>query len=265
MHAWNSRPSPSLPLSLLCAALFVAPAGGVRAQVSPLWDHYKVYREFPAVTFTRPLILTDQFESTQPLSFQLEWFMNPTEKRVVSTGQVYPINDLITHYSWWRIAEPDPFGALVAADNQFGTQSLRVHEGVYLLNPALKNQAGTPPIKNHYKCYACDGQPVNRPVVLQDQFGTWQAIATFPRYFCNPVRKTEAAADHPIVDPKQHYVCYEIQPPDPAVNVAFMFDQFVHDLNMTLTPGTFLCVPTDKTGVVSTRSSTWGRLKVIYR
>ena len=263
MRAFASR-------SLLLAGLLVMVATGANAQVNPLWDHYKVYETapFPVPPLGLPVLLTDQFGPYNHQVLQLQKFMNPVQKQVATPGGgTYPINDPITHYSWWTIS-PQPFSALVAATNQFGDQSLNVHDAVYLLAPALKNQHGSPPQKNHYKCYLCDGQPVNVPVLMTDQFGQWGATVTFPRYFCNPVQKQVAppgGPTYPILDPNQHYVCYEFQPQDPNVYTAVMTDQFTTDHQMDLNQSRYICVPTYKQGFTATTKPTWGRMKMLYR
>jgi hypothetical protein len=70
---------------------------------------------------------------------------------------------------------------------------------------------------------------------------------------------------HPIIDPNQHYVCYEFTPEDPRPFNASMSDQFFSDIPMTLHPSRLLCVPTYKQTVTPSNRSTWGRLKLIYR
>lgn len=267
MRTFATHRTRSLLLAILLAgplALFVSQAN---AQVNPLWDHYKVYETapFPVPPLGLPVLLTDQFGTYQHQVLQLEKFMNPTYKEDING--IFPINDPITHYSWWTIT-PQPFSATVAATNQFGDQSLLVHDAVYLLNPALKNQHGLPPQKNHYKCYLCDGQPVNKQVLMSDQFGQWNAVVTFPRYFCNPVQKQVALPGgqvYPILDPNQHYTCYEFQPQDPTPYTAFMTDQFTDDHQMSLSPSRYICVPTYKQGFTATTQGTWGRVKILYR
>ena len=187
---------------------------------------------------------------------------------LLASGQAYPINDPILHYAWWRIS-PQPFNTLVTATNQFGDFTINVYDAQFLLNPALKNIPGQPPLRNHYKCYDCQGLPVNIPVMMNDQFGPWQATVTFPRFFCNPVEKRVGDPTrprvYPILDPNQHYIRYEYQPEDPTPHTAVITDQFVRDLPVGLVPSRLLCVPTLKTGVTSTGSSTWGRIKILYR
>jgi len=199
----------------------------------------------------------------------LEQFMNPVEKTPLPGGPTYPINDPILHYTWWKIS-PQPFTAAVTAINQFGDHTLNVFDAQFLLNPALKNQTGTPPLRNHYKCYDCEGPAVNVPVQMVDQFGTWQATVTFPRFFCNPTEKHvglpgDGGPDYPILDPNQHYTCYEYQMEDPNPHPAVITDQFIADRTVDLFPSRMICVPTYKSGVTPTNPSTWGRIKVLYR
>ncbi|MGH7731092.1 MAG: DUF7450 family protein [Candidatus Eiseniibacteriota bacterium] len=262
----------ALLASLVVAALLAVLPGRAGAQVDPLWDHYKVYFQNPPFTIAPiPVGLADQFGPFTHDVHVMELFANPVEKTVGPPPvQTYPINDSLLHYSWWRIT-PQPFFATVAVTNQFGDQTLNVHDAAYLLNPAIKNPVTgqQPPTKNHYKCYFCDGVTIDRPVTLVDQFDRWDANVLFPRFFCNPVEKRLDAAHggqvYPIVDGRQHYVCYEYQPPDPTPFEATMTDQFVDRLGLSLHPSRLLCVPTDKTGVTSTGSSTWGRIKILYR
>ena len=242
-------------------------AGKAGAQVDPTWDHYKVYftNPFPLPT-PIPVFLKDQFGEYNHEALQLELFMNPTTKEIPPPEPgFFGVTNPDLHYAWWKIT-PQPFGALVAANNQFGDHTLKVYEALYLLNPARKNQPGGPPPENHYKCYRCEGPSVDRPVRLTDQFGPWDAMVTFPRYFCNPVEKrVPGQQPHLIVDPNQHYVCYEFIQEDTQIRTATMTDQFVVNHPMELSPSRFLCVPTYKSGVTPTDKNTWGRIKILYR
>lgn len=252
-------------LALIPLALI---AGRANAQVSPLWDHYKVYftPPFPVPPLGLPVFLRDQFGSFNHTVEQLERFMNPTVKEVGPPNPgIFGITNPDLHYSWWRIS-PQPFNGVVTAINQFGDQTLNVHDAVYLLNPARKNQPGGPPLGNHYKCYLCDGPMINRQVLLTDQFGPWPTTVLFPRYFCNPVEKqVPGRQPNPILDPNQHYVCYEFQPEDPTPHTATMTDQFIANHPLELHPSRYLCVPTYKSGVTATERDTWGKLKQLYR
>lgn len=257
-------------LTLLSVAAILAFAPGLAHAVNPLWDHYKVYTVDPHPTNGSTVLLQDQFQIMNHQVQDLEFFMNPTEK-ITSSGLHFTIYNPLLHYSWWRIS-PSPFGGIVSITNQFGPQVLNVHDAVFLLNPALKNStqpAPQPPTANHYKCYLCDGQPLNQIVTMIDQFGSWQATLTFPKFFCNPVQKTVVTplgqTTYPIVDPLQHYTCYLFNPIDPSPHSVLITDQFLTQSPLTMSQGQLICVPTDKDRVVPTKQSTWGRLKMIYR
>lgn len=246
-------------------ALAAAPAG---AQVNPLWDHYKLYVAPPITIPVPPVFLDDQFGPYTHNVLQLDFYMNPVEKIVISPppGGQSPINDPLLHYTWWRIS-PQPFNATVTGVNQFGDHTFDVHDAVYLLNPSVKNDpTGQIPNRNHYKCYDCLGPPVAFQLRLTDQFGPWDAQVGVPRWWCNPVvKQVSGQPPHPVLDPNQHYVCYDFTPPDPNIYPASITDQFIPNTMVQLGPSQWLCVPTYKTGVVETRKDTWGKLKQLYR
>jgi hypothetical protein len=250
---------------LLITALLSLAATQAVAQVPPTWDHYKVYNANPKVAIPLPPVtLSDQFQITTHNVQFLDYFMTPTEKHLVPPPGSSMINEPFLHYTWWRITEQN-FGAIVAANNQFGDQTLNVGRGQYLLNPTLKNQSGSPPVRNHYKCYTCTGNPIQRNVRLVDQYGEWNTPVLAPRYLCNPVNKQVGGQPpHQIVDPTRHYICYDIQP-DPTTRIAVVSDQFVQNQTLDLQPGIMLCVPTRKLGVTDVRNDTWGKLKMMYR
>jgi hypothetical protein len=264
------RPRAALRCLALAALLAIIPASAV-AQVNPLWDHYKVYYVTPPIPAPPTGIavrLLDQFGEWGHTVQALERFMNPTEKHhLPPPGPSFLINDPILHYTWWRIS-PQPFSAVVTAVNQFGDHTLNVFDAQYLLNPALKNVSGQPPPRNHYKCYDCQGPAVNVQVNMVDQFGPWAAAIAVPRYFCNPVEKQHLPIGtgpvYPILDPNQHYVCYQFTPPQPFMGGIFFTDQFL-EATAQLGDSDLLCVPTYKSGVTETKASTWGKIKTLYR
>ena len=139
----TSPPFRRSPLAwLAAAALLLALPSTAGAQVSPFWDHYKVYHVIPAIPYPvpgPPVTLIDQFTTYTHPVLAMERFQNPTEKVHLPGGQNFPINNPFLHYTWWRIG-PQPFSALVTAINQFGDHTLNVHDAQYLLNPTRKNQ-----------------------------------------------------------------------------------------------------------------------------
>lgn len=251
-----------VPLLLLAVLAFAA--GPATAQVPPHWDHYKVYQVESAVLHPTVVNLRDQFTFSAHQVHAMEWFANPVEKN--HAGILYPITRPELHYAWWRI-DPLPFSIDIIASNQFGDHPLHVGDARYLLNPATKNApAGSPiPPANHYKCYSCIGQPLTAPLILTDQFNQRTASQLIPVFFCTPVeKKTSSGQVYPILDPEQHYVVYDIGP-GPGAYPAHVVDQFV-DTQILMTADRFLMVPTRKHfPPTEAKSSTWGRLKQLYR
>jgi hypothetical protein len=269
MHHTATRRSFAFLVLPVVAALMVIAAPRADAQVNPLWDHYKLYVTPPLSVPPIPLLLRDQFGVFPHQAFSLDMYMNPTEKVVVQPppGGTFPINDPILHYSWWRI-DPQPFNGVVTAVNQFGDHTINVHDARWLLNPSVKNMPGQPPPpnRNHYKCYDCDGPPVIFQLRLIDQFGPWDVQVGVPRWFCNPAEKQVGGQPpNQIVDPNQHYICYEFTPPDPNVYPVTITDQFVTNVTRDLVQSRWVCVPTYKTGVTENKKNTWGQLKQLYR
>jgi len=253
---------------LLTFGMFVAlvafTGGRATAQVDPNWDHYKVYDAQPKVTFTMPVVLLDQFQQALTVVQYLDRFANPVEKD--HAGVIYPINHPELHYSWWKVAD-QPYSGAVIASNQFGDWPLQIGPLLYLLNPANKNApAGAPlPVGNHYTVYACTGDPLAVPLVLTDQFYTRTSNMLIPTYFCVPAQKRTAdGIVYPILDEAQHYVVYEIEANE-AAYPAVIADQFLQDYPILMANDRYLMVPTIKQLPTETNSSTWGRLKLLFR
>jgi hypothetical protein len=251
-------------LSLVGVMLLLA-AGSLAASAqpgTPPIDHYKVYNTDPIIPYFRPVMLKDQFGEHPVMVTVLEHFANPVDKN--GEGMIDPF----LHYAWWRIDSPEPPRAALVG-NQFGQdQEFRVFDGVYLLNPAIKHaQSPTEPLPsaNHYKCYRAIGQPVDRPVVLTDQFNTRTAVVLQPELLCNPAEKTTAdGVVYPIVNPFAHLACYRIEPPMFYGLGALIHDQFFFG-EIRFKEDWLLCVPSTKNEVVPTEPQTWGRVKALYR
>jgi hypothetical protein len=258
-----TRHRPLFPLLLVSAFLLLFTASA--SAQNPAWDHYKVYRPRVSPTANQTVVLRDQFSSDTILVKNLGLFANPVEKKL-SNGLSYPYSDPHLHYAWWDL-DPRAVNRTVRVVNQFGPQDLTLSRLRYLLNPALKDESGHPPLKNHYKCYECTGPEVGvRNVSLIDQFGPQTGVnVRRPQFFCNPTEKILGLAAFPIVDPAQHYVCYDIQPVDPRIFSVRFTDQFYSDFPIELSDGSYLCVPTDKVDPTPIRRESWGRLKMLYR
>lgn len=255
--------------SKLLFAVFVAVVS--TATVSPaqddpplvLEDHFQTYRlEFPWDVFEL-LTLRDQFSSYDIAGEHLEKLANPAQKNEE------PIIDPNRHQTWWRINADQGFTRTVFVSHQFGSFKLTVREPRYLVLPANKfltepANGGELPVANHYLCYEADGDTLNIPAVIQDQFGTATIFIKQPRYFCNPVEKTHGGQFFPIIDFDAHLTCYDIETGLPPIGAdVWLQDQLHFTGNQALEPCWF-CIPSSKDGVVGTEESTWGRIKSLY-
>jgi hypothetical protein len=256
---------------------FVAPglvlllgAAVAHGQAMPVENHYKVYGEVALGIGGYTVTLTDQFRSFTHDVFNYPSIANPVEK--IHDGVAYPMVDPFAHQMWWTLQGGPGMDVQrrVYYRDQFGpTRSLEVGRPVYLVTPALKNVPSPPPPlpnRNHYLCYETIGaSPINVPVTLVDQFGTANVILLRPKFFCNPVNKFRHSppTNYPIVDPTAHLVCYAYDRIFSNHDVV-MFDQF-GQFFMPVYFSDCLCVPALKENVVSTQSTTWGRIKALYR
>uniref|UniRef100_A0A832I8L8 DUF7450 domain-containing protein n=1 Tax=Eiseniibacteriota bacterium TaxID=2212470 RepID=A0A832I8L8_UNCEI len=232
--------------------------------IPPTWDHYWAYHVLPSPPPPPPVILHDQFGMWPHTVGQLLLFQNPVRKE--HAGGIFPITRPDLHYTWWQIdpiPSPRPF---VEVENQFGRMRLDVFESAFLWNPALKNEHGSPPVANHYKCYTCAGPPLQVPVHLWDQFQQRTVQVLTPRFLCNPAAKQAASGlVYPIVDAEQHYVVYEIDQ-GTGIFTAVVTDQFVSDWQLApIGPDRYLAVPSLKHDPTPAHRNSWGRLKSLYR
>ena len=182
----------AVPLLLAGAAavLLVALAGPVAAQkegdgptAPPNLDHFYCYfasgRVQPAT-----VLLQDQFDAALNKTDQVQdlrfiRFCNPVQK-TTSKGTVTQILHPADHPAMYLI-NPEPIiPRVVIVRNQFGTQQLRTGNAVLLAVPSGKVwpvpvtvPPQTPPIPtdlDHFKCYLASGKPIDRAVLLKDQF-----------------------------------------------------------------------------------------------
>ena len=227
-------------------------------QIIIVENHYKVYEVPEAFKVIAPITLVDQFDTFKTDSVLLDKFATPVEKNGT------PVFDPFIHQTWWEIAQPQP-GRDVLLDNQFGTQTWYVTHGRYLVLPALKDEPGDPPPWNHYKCYNAVGDPLDLPVDLVDQWGTYTGIVAFPELFCNPCQKEVPNGVFPIVEPEVHLACYRLEPLMMVDYQATAFDQF-GVWPITAFETCWLCVPSYKlSAIATTETRTWSDVKTLYR
>ena len=228
------------------------------AQVFPE-NHYLVYDVAEQYTVDLPIAVFDQFNPNFFTDFvMLDKFANPVEKN----GE--PMFNPMMHQTWWLIDDPGPEWTVLLA-NQFGTQTWYVTHGRYLVLPALKDEPGDPPPWNHYKCYNAVGDPLDLPVDLLDQWGTYAGIVAFPELFCNPCQKEVPNGVFPIVEPEVHLACYRLEPLMMVDYQATAFDQF-GVWPITAFETCWLCVPSYKlSAIATTETRTWSDVKTLYR
>jgi hypothetical protein len=259
-----------LRFSALGLALLLLPIGAAYGQATlPVENHYKVYTISPGYSLVKPITLIDQFGVVSVDYLYLDRFANPAEKRVLDTGQVYPIVDPLAHLKWWHLDIPQPVREVIAID-QFGYGPVKLGNAVYLLTPTLKNPPPPPvpplPYRNHYLCYEVIGsQPVYKRVALVDQFGVSTDVMVLqPKYFCNPVEKHADGRIYPIMDYKAHLQCYQVDNPAFDLHGVVALDQFGYH-QFTTYRNDCLCLPALKEHIVGTERSTWGQIKSLYR
>lgn len=257
-----------LPIAL-GAALFLALAiTGAFAQSDPPGvnpTHYWTYHPTQGGHYQSQYVMArDQF-FTGPTPIYLDSLLRLVNW-VHKNSSAVP--DTFIHYSWWNIQNKLPNQASAIITNQFGSYPITVGNLEFMLVPAWKNepQPGHPQA-NHYLCYkASGGPPPPGPFQLRDE---WRQDVQQPgplQYLCAPCEKNHAGQIFPILDPVTHLALYPIAPVSERF-LPFMQDQFFTGVcDVRQFPDEYLMVPSLKQIIpTDTRSSTWGRLKTIYR
>jgi hypothetical protein len=256
--------SRTVVVTLVAAALLLLALSSSLAQISvPTANHYRVYLSSSTLV-TQPLTLRNEFDVLTIDQIVLDRWSNPAEKRLPD-GTDYPIVDPVLHYNWGHFFFPHTPRNVVGTD-QFGTRTWTLGNAVYVLSPAIKNPQPPlpqPPVANHYLCYDAIGLNLGKQVTLIDQWGNCQVVVLKPKYFCTPVIKTTAFASYPIIDPKLHYTCYDLQPPCLNFQAITVVDQFGY-WNKDVYDNDCLCLPALRDATIGTAPTTWGKVKALY-
>ncbi len=254
------------------AILSLLPPLNAGAQGLPRVEHQKVYTVEQHVPLGRTVDLHDQFGLEHTVIQQLDFFSNPVDQNHEG------LQDTLVHFSWWRIFDtlPRPSRRLLVSNKLGADQEWVIRTPTHLLTPAIKNEVGPgapegglppPPTHvNHFKCYQAESGPrIDRPLILEDQFGIRTAVVDTAFCFCTPVEKVlPDGIRYPIVDPETHLACYLISP-SLHYGIPFVWrDQFFTGTNFALND-ILVCVPSVKDEVVPTQKESWGRLKSVYR
>ena len=238
-------------------ALLASHAG---AQTEPRLDHFKCWTVVEGRPANDFVLLHDQFNQAGELEPALVrspiFFCNPTVK-IPSTGVVTPILHPDNHLKMYLITtHPDPTTRTVTFSNQFTAaagQTLTVFQPVILAVPTQKDPHAEPHGLNHFQCYLARGEPINAPVVLQDQFDKQRREVVKvlqPVLFCNPVEKQHDGVITPIIPPstandQDHLTCYVFTPSTTKTTGVRTRNQFGEE-RLLATGSRFLCVPSQK-------------------
>ncbi len=248
----------------LCWIVFVLSFTGTLSagviEAPPRLEHFQCYpvlRANPEVeagvglfdqfTLSLSTNLSDRFEKVRVLG--ANWFCNPTRK--VHNRETFGVRDTRQHLTfYWIRAEKREPQRVVKIRNQFGEQSLRLHESLFLAVPTKKGVHDAPLDLDHFKCYRAIGRRVRRPSVgLSDQFitpATRHRVRT-PVAFCNPAEKLHTDFIAPISNEGAHLTCYSMTTANTFVGGTEISNQFGAQGLLVGTPRV-LCVPTRKLG-----------------
>lgn len=101
---------------------------------------------------------------------------------------------------------------------------------------------------DHFKCYWVDpvGSPPEEDVILEDQFGIFNAQVRWADLFCNPTEKMHGTVTTPISNDKGHLTIYDLEyEADPVSRRVEVTNQFGTQ-NLTVYGPVKLAVPTQK-------------------
>jgi hypothetical protein len=231
---------------LAAAALLILTGSAASAQDNPFrTDHFKCYRlEQATQVIPAPVRLLDQWGILQAVVGNIVRLCNPTRK--FHDGAVTPIQNPDDHLTLHQLG-PQPLPLVnrrVLIRNQFGVQTLITHRARVLAVPTQKSPHGPPQNTDHFNCYAAEGQPLNVPVGLQDQFfGSRHELAQ-PVLFCNPAQKWHEGNVTPIGNPQDHLTCYRMTP-QPFTEQRGIRNQF-GEFRIETAVADMACVPTLK-------------------
>jgi hypothetical protein len=233
----------------ICPGFAPPPGVGVEPQ------HFASYDLSMPERIGETVTLVDQFGTKTVRLEEIEWLMNPAEKRRTGmaaepilrpdehlTCHGFPVSSYTTH--------------TVRVSNQFtGESTLRVGRPLTLCNPAAKTLTGTPgdppTTAQHYECYDVQTEtPLfhSETLAITDEFGARTIRIDRARELCNPVEKRRTGRPPELIKrPEEHFVCYRITTHSPsfAARTVFTRDEFRLD-TLRVTSPRRLCVPSTK-------------------
>jgi hypothetical protein len=218
----------------------------------PALEHFECYTLERAPFKTRKVQLSDQFGTRTAKVTKRAELCNPAQKNSE------PFVNTRAHLQCYRTQGP-ALNRLVAVQNQFGSQRLRVGSPRRLCLPSQKRfvlrrkTAGFQRIQvpiDHFQCYAVTQQtqlsavqPIGS-VTLKDQFGRRTAQPAKPFQLCAPVQKTLRGKVTPLQHPVRHLLCYRIKPKKVERQVQIRNQFEIRTLRTRKSVS--LCVPSNK-------------------
>ena len=150
-------------------------------------------------------------------------FANPASK---GREEMYDPN---AHLAWYWLHQPMPEPMrVVVVENQFGVTELVIGRPGALLAPAQKRERGShlPEKLDHFKVYwVLRGEPLEKRVELQDQFGGEVETVLYPIAFGVPVQKEHQGRVSHINNDRAHLLIHRIAP-RPVRQGKIVRDQF---------------------------------------
>jgi len=215
-------------------------------------DHYLLY-ETTDPNLNIVVQLEDQFNLEPDVTvLRPVYFANPVQK-TTQEGEVSSIGNDQAHLVFYEIIEDETFQTDVDATNQFHTVTVSMPQAAHYNNliavPSQKIDYGPPPPLDHFKFYEIVGGPYVGDVMqlVEDQFytGIDEVQVWYPRYFGNPVAKTNDGTVTPIGDADHHLMLYDITTPTTQTWSVEVDNQF-GEQSLTVTGPVMLAVPTLK-------------------
>jgi len=177
-------------------------------------DHFLCYSIEPQGTFrARSVVVSDQFGKTKVVAVKPESLCTPASK---NEG---PVLDERAHLLCYSLKVPRTFRAPVTIANQLDKAKFTAYRLASLCLPTGKSLSFevTPPVPKklgHYSCYLIKAAaPPERDVSVTDQFlRDPQKFALTRRLrVCNPAVKVRAGVTSPILNRRDHLVCYSLE------------------------------------------------------
>ena len=208
-------------------------------------DHYLIYYVTEGPSIDEYVYLQDQFgDHPEVLVYEPMLFANPVKKTHGDTvTEIFYPDDHAVIYT----TSVGPYEKSLRVANQFGDQDLDVLGPVGLAVPSQKLDFA--PAVDHFYAYKSLGPVtgVGEDVILEDQFGTFDATVNLPLWFCNPAEKWHMGWPSFSTHPDHHLTVYSIDLiGSPGMWAVGVSNQFGEEQHLMVSGPVALAVPTHK-------------------